>query len=904
MSNMYLGFPKLKYHLMPENSENNLLKGIQNELIYDTGDVILGNEIQQTYQKDNALYWENSKEKGCVWTYYNGLAGHGKIRRNGLEQEVTVQADDVEYDICYRNGNLVKYTIAMGTRKHPKTGGFIIYGCLYLNRDGEKIKIIESYQCDENGMMKPGEVDNGFFKTSLQERCLQLQIDCTSIWFDAALVHELYGADFNLWSATLKLNLDCSCIEEGIVFEQGTSDEGVTTMGGKFTVIKTKSCFSTALPEKPRRALKTDTVRLADSMLAMGNAPMSITQLYTLPAPNMKEANEEAIHVLYYLSVYYVSEKEYTLGGYTYKWNEWFGIPKETAKEEIIAVNKKILGLVDGEKAVDSVKKFLEKYAEIMLSYSYVNSREPDILKAFSTIRETLQKKASYCSLQELCAYYMEGDGEETLSADPGYIYAMEEINKYTYAKLTRGLEAYIEDSAGLWGQKLYEQCDTNIQQLRIVTLTSSDGSTEVSHKCMMLSVLDTELHMISNSEIKEDKAVSMTYSAAIYAKLFNLQLAEMANNLGIEFLCPEDMDSDTAAKYRHEIMTQVFGCLWDELHQENSNYFSKEVKDQFKEFAEASAKVAKETYIQHCLDITEYSLQLLNSGTSIISLLPKINTFANQQNKCTLAAPIVSIVTYAMSMASLSTVFMDWKAATPVEKTEAVLICIQGVANISISAAKIADMRILLGNASPEQKIHAATRLRYGGTDLDVLKSMGSANNCDVDGLMENAGKRYYAEVKDSGHASARAKFATKFFKIAEIAVRVLNIIIMGFMAVVSAIQIDKDVRENGYTTSAYLSIISTSMMCISFICEGVTLVLDIIGVSCSFVPIVGAVAAFVGLVFSITASSLQVQKNPVVEFAKSYLVPFLNELPIPSKEWVEERSKVSMVRHGFALA
>lgn len=904
MSDLCLGFPKLRFHLVPENGENSLLKGTKNELLYDTGDVISENEIQQTYLKDNALYWENAKEKGCVWLYYHGLAGHGKIRKNGLEQAVAVQADDVEYEICYRNGNLKKYSIVMGTRKHPKTGGFIIYGCLYLNRNGEKIKIIESYQCDENGVMKPGEVDNGFFKTSYQDRCLQLEIDCSSLWFDAATIHDIVGEDFNLWSATLKLSLDYRCIEEGIVFEQGTSDEGITTAGGKFTVIKTKSCFHTVLPEKPRCVTKKDNVRLAASMLTMGSAPMSITQLYTLPAPDMKHANEEAVHVLYYLSVYYVAEKEYTLGGYTYKWNEWFGIPKETARERIIAVNKRILSLVDGEKAVDSVKKFLEKYAEAMLSYSYINSNDQNILRAFSSIREKLQKKAPYCSMQELCAYYMEGDGEDTLSADPGYIYAMEEINKYTYAYLTPGLEAYIEDTAGKWGEKLYEQCNTNIQQLRIVTLTSSEGSTEISHKCMMLSVLDTELHKLSNSEIEGDKEVAMTYSAAIYAKLFNLQLAEMANNLGIEYLCPGDMEPEEARKYRHKIMTEVFGCLWDELHQENSEHFSKEVIEQFREIMAESASIAKETYIQHCLDLTEYILQLLNSGASIVSVIPKLNTFAKEHNKCALAAPIVSIVTYAMSMASLSTVFMDWKAATAIEKTEAILICIQGVANISVSVAKIADIRILLGNGSPEQKIHAATRLRYGGTDLDVLKSMGSANNCDIDGLMENAGKRYYAEVKNPSQATARTKIATKFFKIAEIAVRILNIIVMGFMTVVSALQINKDVKENGYTTSACLSIVATSMMCISFICEGVSLVLDLVGITCSFVPIVGAVAAFVGLIFSVAASSVQVQKNPVEEFAKKHLVPFLDALPIPSEEWVTDRKSVSMVRHEFALA
>lgn len=646
-------------------------------------------------------------------------------------------------------------------------------------------------------------------------------------------------------------------------------------------------------------------VCLADSMHAMGSVPMSITHLYTLPAPNMRAANEQAVQVLYYLSVYYVADKEYTLGSITYKWNEWFGIPKETAREKIIAVDKNILGLVDGKTAVDSVKKFLEKYAKAMLSYSYINSGDKNILRAFSTVQEKLQKEASYCSMQELCAYYMEGDEENTLSSDPGYIYAMEEINKYTYACLTQGLGAYIEDTAGKWGEKLYEQCSTNIQQLKITALTSSEGSTEISHKCMMLSVLDTNLYEITDSEMEDGKSVMMTYSAAIYAKLFNLQLAEIADKLGIEYVSPEDMSSEEARKYRHDIMTQVFGCVWDELHKETSNLFSKEVMEQFKKFVDASAKVAKETYIQHCLDISEYSLSMLNSGMSVVSLFPKLNEFAKQHKKCLLAAPVVSIFTYAMSMASLSTVFMDWEAASAEEKAGAILVCIQGVANISVSGMRIANIFTLLdSNASAELKIHAATRLRYGGTDMDVLKSLGANDGLDIDSCMENAGKKYHAKVNDSVEASKRTEYATKFFKIAEIAVRILNIIVMGFMTVVSALQIDKDVKENGYTTSAYLSIVSTSMMCISFICEGVSFTLDLIGVSCSFVPIVGVVAAFVGLVFSIASSAVQVSKNPVEEFAKKHLAPFLNDLPVPTKDWVEERKKPSMVQLKFALA
>lgn len=227
-----------------------------------------------------------------------------------------------------------------------------------------------------------------------------------------------------------------------------------------------------------------------------------------------------------------------------------------------------------------------------------------------------------------------------------------------------------------------------------------------------------------------------------------------------------------------------------------------------------------------------------------------------------------------------------------------------RGVANISVSAEKILDIKTMISDASYEQKCNAALRLRQGGTDWDLVKSMGSANECNLEDIMLEGGKRYHATIGSTEESTARVKFVTKFFKVFEIAVRILNIIMMGFMTVVSALQISKDVRENGYTTAACLSIVSTSMMCISFICEGASLTLDLLGITYSVVPVIGVVAAFLGLVCSLAASAVHVQMNPVVEFAKKHLVPFLDSLPIPSEEWINDRkTTVSTVRAGIAL-
>lgn len=882
------------YIFKPQN-KTLLSSANNNKIILKNKCVYINKTAAETYCEKNSIYWENADEKGCIWLYHNGFSGDGFIEKDGVREEILVQAEDAKYSLNYTNANHkdISFELYIGTRYNPDSRGFLEYGSLYFNKN----KVIESFPCDDKGNILPDKSDNGFFRTSIIDGHLHAELDLSSIWvLGEEMVHNYIGDDFNLWSGSIDFSMDYNSIT-GKINEQKTDSSGVIGKGTEYNVIG-NVCPSQEMQETQESNSFISTERMSklkNSFSMIGDAPKSITELYTLKAPNMADANRLAVQTLYYLMVYYTADQTYDCKGTKIKWSSWFGMTKDKARELVIDTSSDILNLVEGSTAKKEVQDFLQKYAKASLSNSYSSSSDKTLEDALSGAKSRLSNY-NYCTLPDLCSFYLEGDGEQCLAKDIGYCIAIEEINKYTYAKLTPGLIKYINDPNGGWAEKLYKQCLSNLQQLRITALSGSDGRTEISHKTMMLTILDNSKHDIEDGVDGKEK-VAMTYGGAIYAKVFNLQLADLANSMGIEFISKD-------SGYFVELMRSIYGVIWEELQKDASDYFSKDILKQFQEEQKKYADLTKEEFIQTCIDMTEEGMELIANGSSIAALIPKLGSLS-QKPWAAYTATICSIVFYATSIASLSTVFMNWDKSSLDEKIEAILTCVQGVANIALSFVKIKDIKILLdSSATFEEKANAALRLRFDGSDMTTIKGLAKANGEEFNITMENMAKRYNIDVLNPEGEAVRISKITRFFRVAEIAARILNILMMGFITVMSAIEISKEVKEGGYNISVYLEIISTSFMGISLICEAVGFVLDIIGITCSVLPIIGAVAAFAGIIFQIVAGALKKAVNPVVEFIKYELVPFLNSLTIPSEEWVKKHYSLNKTLMSAAIA
>lgn len=852
-------------------------------LIVGQGFVLSHGVLHPSCRRGNVIYWEDDTEKGCLWLYHHGLAAHGFIERNGKRQEFVWKAEDAEYLLHYTSGEKdIDYHLFMGTRIDPATSGFLLYGKLTFNG----VTIIESFACDENGHIKPGESDNGFFRTHLTDKGnLAADLDLSSRWtLGEDLAHQMLGQDFNLWSASFVLSSDFASLS-GTAIEQKTAN-GVSQAGASFS-LSGSLCVAHDLPLQAPVLSEEKGQALRAGLLTVGDSPRSITELYTLPAPNMADANKLAAETLYYLAVYYVADKTFSCQGTDISWSNWFGLSKDKARDHVVDLDSRLLDLVDGQNARQEVKDFLLKYAQACLSDSYTGSSDATLTQALSGAKKRLSGQYAYCSLPDLCSYYLEGDGQTCLAQDPGYNLLLDEITRYAYMKLTPGLQKYRDDPQKNWAEDLYNQCCKNLQQLRITALTGNQGSTQVSHKSMMLTILDDQPHEISDSN-QGDQKISMTYGAALYAKVFNLQLAAMADALGVEYTrCGEGEFI--------QMMRIIYGSLWDELQKQTSDYFSADILNQFQQLQKEYADLTKEEFIQSCVDMTQAGLDLLSNGASLTSLIPQLKSLCDKP-WAAYSSQVCSIVFYAVSVASLSTVFMDWKDATAAEKAEAILTCVQSVANIAVSAIKFADIRTLVSSdASFEEKLNAALRLKFDGQDMSTIKSLANANGEEWDLGLDDMSARYRAKVIGSDEEIEQVSMGTRFFRVAEIAVRCLNVLMMGFIVVVSGLEIAKEIRAGGYNVSVYLEIISTSLLSLSCLCEAAALVTDIVGLSCACLPAIGAVAAFLGIIAQIVASCLKKPVNPLAAFIEDVIVPFLDSLTIPSAQWVKDHASTS---------
>lgn len=868
--------------------ENGIVGGTENSLFLWNDRLFINNKPVACYNQDNKYVWKDDNSTGCVWFYHHGLAAEGYILQNGEKKLFSARSEDACYRLSYRVGTKTKaFEVRLGTRINPGTGGYLLYGALYFKGN----KIMESYPSGDGIHIDDGAFDNGFIRLDYSEGCLNLKLDLgTVLWsvFGESMVHDMMDDDFDLWRAELALNPDFETIA-GKVWEQTTTGL-VTKEGCCYNAAGTHvlSGSAVALSGSLENAMTEDTITSEHekslNMLSniLNDAPKSITELYTLPAPVMKDANMLASDTLYNLMVYYVSDKVFNCKGTKIGWSRWFGRNKDKAREAVVNVDSRILNLVEGDEANKDVQAFLVRYAKGALANSYSGSADSDIEAALAKAKERL---TSGCTLPDLCSYYLQGDGDTSLVNDKGYNIAIEVINKYAYAKCTPGLLKYMDDKDGNWAEKLYNQCLATLPQLKLETL--SGGTSEISHKTMMLNILDDSKHD-DLIEGVDGAAIPMTYGAAIYTKVFNLQLSQMADALGIGFT------GDPKQPDFVKMMRDIYNVIWVELQKDTSDYFSEEILKAFREERAKFQKLSQEEYVQECVDMTIAGMEMIQAGTTISSVIPKLKELSKRPSAI-YTGLTCSIIFYAISIGSLATVFMKWDEVTVAEKVEAILTCVQGVCQIGVSAVKIFSMRTLLNpNASLADRMNAAMRLNMDSEDLSTIKGLAKVGGQEIDECSSSCANDLALAMDEEGFESVASGF-TRFFRIAEYALRGLTVALMGLATVMSAIELAKAVSEGGYNASIYLEIISTSLMGLACVLEGAVLVMDILEVECACIPVVGAVCCFVGFTLQIIAMAISKPVNPMVEFIVTEIDPFMDTLDIPSAEWIADHKEKS---------
>lgn len=852
-----LNVPQMK--ILWENERTNTLKAAREQENTNTmlalwgGILLMNNEPVRSYYSKDRHYWEDEEGKGSLWLRHYGFAGEGYIEKNGIRRNFKA-VSSVSYELVYTvSGKEKKLKVEIGTDYPEETEGAVFF-CNLSVWDPERQDYDQLVEYDPD---PESQLIQDIQPTVSEKGNLILDIS------------------FEVWSQF------CSDrIPEHLHLEFDATYSKVT---GTVTEKQKEYPLQGAMAQtdqvkalRARRSLFREdaqiNARLKRNCLAAApeESLLSIDELFCLDIPFRKEENGKTVsgqavaqeltsETLYYLAVYYTAEM--SDGHVTYE--EMFGVTKEYAKGRVEDVDAKILEILSDQE----VKDFLLKYAKTILGYSVASSSDKTLQAAMAPVPDAVER----------CRYYMsDGKHEGSMAKDPGYNKAETVIIKYAYAKLVPGLRKYYEDS-GDWGRRLYEYC---VKRLTMLQLSANMQSEKITHICMMLSFLDDTAHDISYTSNGEKKTEKLTYSAALYAQVFNFSLSKVADSI--------NFSEDGKADYM-DVMRILFKTMWEELHNLDQSKITEEIRKELLKELEEFGEMTQEEYIDTCLAAAEEAMVAAQSAGSLTLAIPAISKFFSNKPWGGYLAKTTTLAMYMFALSKCIEMFTDWEKLSTSEKVEAIGETVTGVLNTGEVIVRWRALSTLLdADASPAKKVNAAMKLKYGGENFDIIQGMGAKGRTSIQETVSGAG-RYVGSVTADG-STYPIDCGTKWFKIGSAALRALNIILLAYVTVTLTLDLIKEFAQNRSAAILAIDTLNVISTGVSVLAEAASLVLDLAEVVCEAIPVIGAVCVIVGFVFSVVSMILKAKDQPEppqITFIKNTIVTFIQSLAaVPQKE------------------
>ncbi|MDR3765930.1 MAG: hypothetical protein Q3Y08_02690 [Butyricicoccus sp.] len=816
------------------------------------GAFLVDGKPTNAYYGNKTYYWEQGDASGCLYLDSFGLPLNGFLECKGTRRDFRCDYE-IEFQMSYTSSanQEVPMRFCLG-REEDETGDGIFY-CKFWAKD----QLIVDH--------KKGDPLQTCFQMPVGEE-LCIDLDLSTIWsigasmmpngFFVKNLHMVFGATFN--------DLTGSVTEiEG----PAGGDGGVhNTLKGEVVIPEQDQVLYRA--RAAFQASQQTNARLKENFRKKVGAepPCSIDELYTIPEPSavvgddhkvvtgQQQVQNKSAETLYYLAVYYMADTSSEDVSYA----DMFGITKEYAKTRVEEISATLLDLV---KDTD-VQSFLEQYAKATLGNAVAKSSDAQLQKSLDEISDPAGR----------CAYYMSGTTHDgAMNQNPGFSKAMQQINKYVYSAMSPTLRKYYANGP-YWAQKLYDYAVARKVLLKASTI---EGMSKVTHLSMILTFLDDQKHEIPYQSGGKTMTASLPYGAALYMQIYNLSMAEMMNNVNFE------ADGKTTFL---QIMENVFGVMYDELAKEKSDKFSDEILKEIKEELAEYGELTRKEFIDQCLNIADEAISGVGAIGDLLQCFSRINKWCAEHPKTLVFGKCAALSMYAFSMFFCAQMFTSWSELNTLQKAEAVGAFLAGAANAGETALRWLSIKTLLNpNASLADKLNAATRLKFGGENFDVIQGIGHVGGTDLVETTENAA-RYVSSIQSSSGVTTQLSRFTKLFRIGEIALRIVNVVLLALAVVITTLDIIADFKNNRSAAIKALDILDAIGLGAAVILEAVSMTLDLVGVVCDAIPIVGAICMLVGLIFSVAGMIVKAKSDPpMIRFIKTEIVPFLQNLPVP---------------------
>lgn len=881
--------------LFDNHSERNvaLLSGTKqtNNLEIINGNVYVNNVLQKTVHKDNTLYWEDND--GRCWTIkadnpmgpYRGIMMHkGNILR-------FTALPSTSYMLCHpwigQNGNSENVRIRLEYGLSPSKGGGFFSFCKFGCMSGDKAELVITNLEDKE--KKDEEIfDQYYASISVDTSCnILFKIDLSGI---IPFLEEM-GLDYGI-ATNYNLHTTPGFTE---IVGKAMDDDG-TEVDVKTEKRLTGTSESVCFSQNEKSVLMNNFIQ--SNMFALLKddvAPMSVTELYSLSAPDPEKINDDYSSLLTSIFIYFGFDESYHYkpGNMDIPYSSWLGT---TTKEAEFSKIKGILHFNDSEannflsKLKDSkeldIMESVDKFAKVSICNSFASSGVEKIIDAFDLgqLPPFKDKKTtiSYKSNYYFNGYYSKKDKNmDSFIANPKMNNLQTLLMRELYTNRVQGLRKYLDSkevTPESWAEKLYNHCVLNINNILLTTYATGGNKSLLKHLCTMLDLLCDKPKVPVDQKASNDKTEFLSYGSALYLYVMSFGTSQLADSLSIT----ED-NVDECRTY----LTMFFHQLAEDYFH-NTEKLAPEIVNTIAEINQKynlkTAEDMKTAYDAHMDEMIAILVKDFSKNPITTGLIK--NPFAKS-----IYGELGVMAMYGLVFFMLLPTFTNWKNASDEERAFAVLGTVRIVVGVGCDVVRLAAIRTLSNpNSTIAQKKNAVQRLKYGGDDFntirDIYKSKNGSNNINIVDELENTA-RYRAK------SDVDINLTTKSFRMANILLRSINIAIMGFAVYEMGKKLVMDIQNGEGALVITFDVLQEVCLGASLICEGVSLVLDCMGLACEVIPLVGVGFMIGSLVISMLEQLLVKPKekdSPEVAFTKDVLSSFAVSLPYPDQKWIDE--------------
>ncbi|HRI79087.1 MAG TPA: hypothetical protein PLR06_06070 [Cyclobacteriaceae bacterium] len=602
------------------------------------------------------------------------------------------------------------------------------------------------------------------------------------------------------------------------------------------------------------------------AMALTDDTPLTVEALYSLAPPDMTQVHENCFATIKNMMLYVLPDDQLA----------WF----DETRPSVGPGEQLTQDLANTAQTNSDINTFLtNQFALGYLTQAFSQSTDPDI-----------QNLLGDQTTKDKLGYFWQGNGTNCFPNLKGYNLASAYVMDQTYASMTPGLDAYMQDTASNWGQQLYLYClnPATLNGLAAQNMMDS-GSNLTNNLAMKLHALSPDATVITG----DNKTVS--YATSIYEAIVNVCLQNVSQNFtsGTQ----EDM-----VEYLTGFLQTYFTDLINGTGPWADDIRSAATQD-LNDYMQQNGIANVDALIVGLSDsIAGFATIMVQSKTD--PLTRRLDTFS--KNYPRISSGLGGFFTFAafgLCTASLCQAILNWKDLTPVQKAQ---VIVNTAYQVVVVFNKFASWRAAKNLTDPtidtSNKVDDALALDGSySSDSDFTSSGDSiASSLDETSslldspFLASSGRAAGAVINEAEGTEQLVSNWQKIANIADVAAKGLGLLVMAGACVATGFQIADDFKTDQPWDIKVLDILEEVSNGVCFLISAGATIAGIAGVEvASFIPIVGIVVAVVGIIIALVLTFIHRKPPPTPEeiFVQQHCVPFVNGLDSPPQSWLDNR-------------